>query len=166
MQIFVKLLSGRTVTLDVQHTDTIAMLKLKIQGKENIQASEQRLVYSGNGLTDDKTLGDYDIPNEATIYLISSDSATQTQVLPGAPAPTIQVKAKINTAEQLLFDVNPNAKVQVLIDAIAARIALASDKKILLYLGQSQLNPMNTLATEGVNTYAVVNVVTMTKGGL
>eukprot|EP00537_Pseudo-nitzschia_pungens_P018479 CAMPEP_0172408014 /NCGR_PEP_ID=MMETSP1061-20121228/75635_1 /TAXON_ID=37318 /ORGANISM="Pseudo-nitzschia pungens, Strain cf. pungens" /LENGTH=344 /DNA_ID=CAMNT_0013144131 /DNA_START=43 /DNA_END=1080 /DNA_ORIENTATION=+ len=152
MQLFVKTLTGKTVSIEVEEGESIEEVKAKIAEKEGIPPEQQRLIFGGQQLQDAKTLDDYDVGDDATLHLVLR--------LRGG----MQLFVKTLTGKTVSIEVEEGESIEEVKAKIAEKEGIPPEQQRLIFGGQ-QLQDAKTLDDYDVGDDATLHLVLRLRGG-
>mmetsp|Transcript_135538 Transcript_135538/g.201555 ORF Transcript_135538/g.201555 Transcript_135538/m.201555 type:complete len:325 (-) Transcript_135538:46-1020(-) len=153
MQLFVKTLTGKTVSIEVEEGESIEDVKAKISEKEGIPPEQQRLIFGGQQLQDSKTLDDYDVGDDATLHLVLR--------LRGG----MQLFVKTLTGKTVSIEVEEGESIEDVKAKISEKEGIPPEQQRLIFGGQ-QLQDAKTLDDYDVGDDATLHLVLRLRGGI
>lgn len=144
MQLYVQMISGKIITLDVEPSDSILDIKLKLKDKEGIDPELQMLFFAQLLLEDHKTLADYNIQKESSLHMIRGKRGR------------IDTYVKLPNGKTPILEMNSHDSILQLKWKIEDKEEIPADQQRLIYAGMELVDENKSL--EEYNLNAAVNI--------
>uniref|UniRef100_A0A7S1BNC3 Ubiquitin-like domain-containing protein n=3 Tax=Corethron hystrix TaxID=216773 RepID=A0A7S1BNC3_9STRA len=179
IQLFVKTLTGKTVSIEVEAGEAIEDVKAKIAEKEGIPPEQQRLIFGGQQLQDGKTIGDYDLGDDATLHLVLrlrggicpryifglSTSICAIRCGDNGDGETMQLFVKTLTGKTVSIEVEAGEAIEDVKAKIAEKEGIPPEQQRLIFGGQ-QLQDGKTINDYDLGDDATLHLVLRLRGGI